>query len=57
MAYFQTEKGTAPFLSNRMVNLEIKTFFNMKKNHEHLRKFLSEKGRIYLYFFKIGITI
>lgn len=52
MAYFQTEKGTAPFLSNRTVNLEIKTFFNMKKNHEHLRKFLSEKGRIYLYFLK-----
>lgn len=52
MAYFQTEKGTAPFLSKRTVNLEIKTFFNMKKNHEHLRKFFSENGKTYLCFLK-----
>ena len=49
--FSQIEKGTAPFLSNKTANLEIKTFFKMKKNHERLRKFLSEKGRTYLDFF------
>lgn len=50
--FSQMEKGTAPFLSNRAANWEIKTFFKMKKNLEHLRKFLSEKDRTYLDFFK-----